>query len=91
MDQQERAKYQEELEDISEKDIMLEVMAELKAIRTLLQDEERRPNTQLHEPEQEYECQICGATVGEENLEDHLDSEHSVPSVIDVKAEYQAL
>ena len=47
---EQQQRYEQELEALDEKDILLEIMVELKAIRYELSQQERRPNAKIREP-----------------------------------------
>ena len=93
---EQQQRYEQELEDLDEKDILLEIMVELKAIRYELSNQERRPNAKIREPESEsetqsaYECLICHKTVLESEREQHIDK-HGAPGGIDIESEFEAL
>jgi hypothetical protein len=86
--------YEEELEDISEKQILLEIMAELKSIRYGLQtgqfEEPRNPNAEVSDPsEPEYACLICGEEVKESKRKKHLEDTHNAPGAIGIETEFE--
>lgn len=89
--------YESQLEDISEKSIMIEIMVELKAIRYELSQQERRPNAKIREPESEsetqsaYECRTCHKTVVEGDRENHLVDKHNYPAELPIDGEFTEL
>ena len=90
-----QADYQQQLDDISEKDLLLEIMAELKAIRYSLEQEKRRPNATISEPQSEsedrYQCLQCREIVKEEQRQKHLTDQHNAPAELGVEGEFSKL
>jgi hypothetical protein len=73
-----REEYQEQWEDLDEKTILVQMLAELQQIRTLLSD----ADTGAHEGasnEEGYQCRHCGALVPADDRERHAVSEHKAP------------
>jgi len=89
--------YESELESVSEKDLLLEIMVELKAIRYELSNQPRRPNAQLHEaesesePESAFECRTCHKTVSEGDRQKHLVDTHNYPAELSIDGEFEEL
>lgn len=86
----ELAEYSDDLEDVTKKELLLEIMVELKTIRYYAE--------QALQPEQEpsesetpdlYECTMCEATVPADKREDHARSEHNAPPGMDVSGEFE--
>ena len=94
---EQQQRYEQELEALDEKDILLEIMVELKAIRYELSNQERRPNAKIREPESEsetqsaYECRTCHKTVGEGDRENHLVDKHNYPAELPIDGEFTEL
>jgi formylmethanofuran dehydrogenase subunit E len=72
--------YEEQLQDVDEKTILIWQLAELTAIRQLLETPEPQS-----ESETLYECDHCGETVPKEELGSHADSHNAPPG------EYESL
>ena len=93
----EKETYESQLEALDEKDILLEIMVELKAIRYELSQQERRPNAKIREPESEsetqsaYECRTCHKTVVEGDRENHLVDKHNYPAELPIDGEFTEL
>jgi hypothetical protein len=70
--------YQEQWEELDEKTILVQILAELQQIRTLLSD----ANTGTQEDASNgggYRCRHCGALVPADDRERHATSEHKAP------------
>lgn len=89
MDSDEFEKYKRELDDIPQKDLLLEIMMELKTIRYGLQtgDFGEVKQEQTEEPEL-YKCDICGDEVPKDKREDHARKEHKLPTAVDATEEF---
>jgi hypothetical protein len=87
------AQIREELEDISEKDIMLEIMTELKSIRYGLQtgDFGTLDKDDAEDEANYYQCNQCRTEVKEDNRQEHLVSQHNAPAMISVEEEFTKL
>jgi len=69
-------------ENLSERELLIEVNRQLADIRHLLRDAES-------EREAQYECETCGEVVGESDKEKHLRDSHKAPvNAIDIDGEY---
>ena len=94
---EQQQRYEQELEALDEKDILLEIMTELKTIRWELSNQPRRPNAKIREPESEsetqsaYECRTCHKTVPESDRERHLMQQHNAPNGLGVDGEYEEI
>ena len=94
---EQQQRYEQELEALDEKDILLEIMTELKTIRWELSNQERRPNAKIREPESEsetqttYECRTCHKTVVEGDRENHLVDKHNYPAELPIDGEFTEL
>ena len=94
---EQQQRYEQELEALDEKDILLEIMVELKAIRYELSQQERRPNAKIREAESEsetqsaYECRTCHKTVPENDRENHLVDKHNYPAELPIDGEFTEL
>lgn len=78
----------DELDTIPEKDILIEIMVELKTIRYGLQTGDfGELGTETTDPDY-YECDLCGQEVKETNRENHAHSEHNYPKGLDPTAEF---
>ena len=94
---EQQQRYEQELEALDEKDILLEIMVELKAIRYELSQQERRPNAKIREAESEsetqsaYECRTCHKTVVEGDRENHLVDKHNYPAELPIDGEFSEL
>ena len=94
---EQQQRYEQELADLDEKDILLEIMTELKTIRWELSNQPRRPNAKIREPEGEsetqsaYECRTCHKTVPENDRENHLVDKHNYPAELPIDGEFTEL
>ena len=70
--------YEAEWEDVPEKVILAQIMAELQQIRLLLSEGDTRPSDDA-ESEDAYECVRCGATVPAADRESHAQGKHKAP------------
>ena len=97
-----QADYQQQLDDISEKDLLLEIMVHeqaqsqyLEQILAELQGEKRRPNATISEPQSEsedrYQCLQCREIVKEEQRQKHLTDQHNAPAELGVQGEFSKL
>ena len=83
MDMQE---YEEQLAELSEKELLLEILVELKSIRHGLQTGQFEGT---EEPEF-YQCELCGQEVQEDDLENHAEK-HGLPANLNPKTEFSEL
>ena len=95
--EEQREQYQEQLEDLDERQFWLEIMVQqqaqthyLKQIRSALQGE-RNPNAKVHDPEDKYRCMQCSKVVSESERQNHLVDKHNAPVEMPVKHEFEAL
>ena len=91
---EQRDDYQQELDDLDEKQILIEIMVELKTIRYELQTEERRPNAKVREPQSEserYQCLQCREIVAEDERQKHLVEQHGAPAELSPEGEFSGL
>lgn len=89
MDSDTQDKMREELADVSEKDLLLEIMTELKTIRFGLQTGEfGEIEHEQSEPDQ-YTCSLCGATVTAEERNTHAQNKHGYPEMLDATDEFE--
>ena len=90
MDESDREEYEQQLDDLTEKEILLEIMTELKTIRWQNQQALGMGGENLYSADQEepvsYECLRCGKQIQEDNLEDHAASEHGWTEAIGLNA-----
>ena len=83
--------YEEQLENLTEKEIMLEIMAEIKTIRyglqtgdfgTLERQEQEQSETEV------YLCKMCMKEVRKSHRQQHLIKEHNAPAQLDPEEEF---
>ena len=88
MDSDQRNRLEDELDDIPEKDLLFEVMIELKAIRHGLQtgDFGFTPDESSEEPQ--YRCKQCNDIVEPDKRTQHLVSKHNAPESIPAETEF---
>jgi hypothetical protein len=79
--------YEQELADLSEKDLLVHILVELQGIRYYLQTQAQEPQEENERPEQ-YECKLCGAVVPEDERGEHSRGRHGAPPGISVEGEF---
>lgn len=67
-------RYEDQFQDIDEKTLLIWQLAELSAIRQLLEGNET-PQTES----ETYTCQSCNAEIPEAELQDHAENTHNAP------------
>jgi hypothetical protein len=68
--------YEEQWQELDEKTIMVQCLMELQQIRMTLQDTQSETRTTERDT---YECDRCGATVMEDERQDHAITQHKCP------------
>ncbi len=69
---------QESWDDIDDKDILIQILAELQTIRVAMTDEtDIHTDTGTHEPQ--YNCDKCGGTIAKGDRETHARTAHKAP------------
>lgn len=90
--EEQREEYQQQLDDITEKDLLLEIMAELKAIRYELQNDGFESiNQPGGEETDRYQCLQCREIVKEDDRQKHLMEQHNAPEVLSPDGEFAQL
>lgn len=85
----EREHHEGELAEISEKDLLLEAVVELKSIRWYIsQGLDDQPQT---DDAAEYQCKHCLGSVAADEREQHLVQNHNAPPGVPADGEYLAL
>ena len=87
---EERERYKQLIEETPEKDLLLEIMMEVKTCRYYL---ERLSGVEDDTDDERafYECRTCGAEVPEESRQSHLTDAHGAPTTMPVDAEYERI
>ena len=88
-----RGDFEQDLDQISEKQLLLEIMVELKSIRYGLQTGQysEQQNPTVSESEDRYRCMSCGKTVQESERQSHLVDKHNAPAEMPYEMEFEAL
>lgn len=86
LSEEQQEDYQQQLDNLSEKDLLLEIMVELKTIRHYLSEAEPQSKT-----ENKYRCMACSKIVSEDERTSHLVEQHNAPSELDPEMEFEAL
>lgn len=82
----------EQLEDLSEKDLLLEMLVELKTIRYGLQTGDFGADEREQDDQPTlYECDLCPKTVPEDEREHHLRTQHGGLEGMPVEGEFSEL
>ncbi len=76
---EERDKYREEWEQVSEKALLAQILAELQQIRVLLSGTTPAGATQEGDDAVEYECDLCDWSGPEGDRERHARGQHKCP------------
>lgn len=76
---EDRAEYEQEYQDLSEKDILIGILTELQQLRLLLSNADTGTTQDAGADARMYECQHCDATVKAGERERHAESAHKAP------------
>lgn len=80
------AAFEDQLEDLSEKDLLIGILAELKWLRVAL-----TTDAEAGEAPDVYRCDTCGDRVAADERERHLVDQHKAPPGVDVAAHFDAV
>jgi len=90
---EERERYETLIEETPTKDLLLEIMMEVKTCRYYLEQLSGVEDDMGAETPQEprYACRTCGKEVRESDRRDHLTDAHNAPSAIPLADEYESI
>jgi len=90
---EERERYETLIEETPTKDLLLEIMMEVKTCRYYLEQLSGVEDDMGAETPQEprYACRTCGKEVRESDRRDHLTDAHNAPSAIPLDGEYDSI
>lgn len=78
---EEKQEYEEQLDQLTEKELLLQVVVELQTIRYHLTPEQETPT--------QYRCNQCNDIVAKEDRSKHLQEQHGAPKQMPVGEEFQ--
>jgi len=77
----ERQEYEEQLDQLTEKDLLLQILVELQTIRYYMQPQQEESSN--------YRCKQCNEIVPEDGRSKHLQDSHGAPAELPVESEFE--